>query len=332
MTNETPAFSRRKWIRGLAAAPLAAMVARQARADDFPSRPLRIVVPFPAGGSSSTLARVCANVLGQELKQSVIVENRGGAGGNIAADYVARATPDGYTLLVAGQGIMAINEVLYRHISYDPARFEYVGMMGDIANVLVVNPQALPVSNISEFIAAAKARPGEIPFGSNGVGSLSELTTEVLANAAHVKFLHIPYQGAGPMASDLRAGRIAFCFTGSTLAVSLVKSGAIRALAVTSSVRVPELPDVPTLVESGYPSLDAPSWWMAVAPPGTPSSTIGRLRQAFDRATNSPQYLDALKQQATLPRHLTPAAAGAFLKEERRKWAEAVRTSGAVAS
>jgi tripartite-type tricarboxylate transporter receptor subunit TctC len=329
----TGGFTRRALIRGLAAAPIAALAGRAARADDFPSaKPLRIVVPFPAGGSSDALARVCANALSQQLKQSVIVENRGGAGGNIAADYVSRAPADGYTILMAGQAIMAINEVLYGHVSYDPTRFEYIGMMGDNANVLLVNPQALPVKSVAEFIDAARARPGEIPFGSNGIGSLSHLTTEVLANAAHVKFLHIPYQGAAPLATDLRAGRIDFCFTGSTLAVALAKSGALRALAVTTAVRLPQLPDVPTLVESGYPTLDVPSWWMAVTTPGTPKATVATLQKAFAAATGTPQYLDALTQQATLPNHLTPEKAGAFLAEERRKWAEAVKTSGATAN
>jgi tripartite-type tricarboxylate transporter receptor subunit TctC len=325
-------ISRRALIHGLAAAPLAALACHRAFADDFPGKPLRLVVPFAPGGSSSTLARVCANALGQELRQSVIVENRGGAGGNIAADYVARSPADGYTLLVAGQAIMAINEVLYRRISYDPSRFGYVGMMGDIANVLMVNTEILPVESIAGFIAAARARPGEIPFGSNGIGSLSQLTTQVLASAAHVNFLHVPYQGAGPMATDLRAGRIAFCFTGSTLAVSLAKMGSLRAIAVTSAVRLPQLPDVPTLVESGYPTLDAPSWWMAVAPPGLPESTLSTLQRALAAATSTPAYLQTLQQQATLPNHLTPQAAVAFLAQERRKWAEAVKLSGATAS
>jgi tripartite-type tricarboxylate transporter receptor subunit TctC len=325
-------LSRRALLRGLAAAPLAMAFGRSAWADDFPSKPLRLVVPFPAGGSSDALGRVAAIALSQQLKQSVIVENRGGAGGNIAADYVARAPADGYTMLVAGQAILAINRPLYGHLSYDPAAFGYVGMLGDNANVLLVNEQALPVNNVAELIARARAKPGEIPFGSNGIGSLSHLTAELLANSAQVKFLHVPYQGAAPLATDLRAGRIAFCFTGSTLAVALAKSGTLRPIAVTTSVRLPQLPDVPTLVEAGYPALDAPSWWAAVATPGTPAATLAVLQKAFAAATSTAQYQEVLKQQATLPHHLTPDAASAFLAAERRKWAAAVKASGATAA
>jgi len=321
--------SRRALIRGLAAAPFAAMAWRAARADDFAGKPVRLVIPFPAGGSSDTLGRVVANALSQQLKQTVIVENRGGAGGNIAADYVARAPADGHTLLMAGQAIMAINQSLYKHISYDPAAFSYIGMMGDNANVLLVNELTLPVRSVAELVERAKAKPREIPFGSNGVGSLSHLTTELLASSAGVKFLHVPYQGAAPLATDLRAGRIAFCFTGSTLAVALAKSGNLRPLAVTTAVRLPQLPDVPTLVESGYPALDAPSWWAAVATPGTPPATVAMLQKAFAAATGTPQYQEALRQQATLPHPMTPEAARVFLAAERRKWAAAVKSSGA---
>jgi len=324
--------SRRALIRGLAAAPLAALAGRTAWADGFSGKPIRLVVPFPAGGSSDALGRVVAQALSQQLNQSVIVENRGGAGGNIAADYVARATADGHTVLMAGQGIMAINQTLYGHISYDPAAFPYIGMMGDNANVLLVNEDALPVKSVAELIERAKAKPGAIPFGSNGIGSLSHLTTELLASSARVKFLHVPYQGAAPLATDLRAGRVAFCFTGSTLAVALAKGGKLRPLAVTTAVRLPQLPDVPTLLESGYPALNAPSWWAAVTTPGTPPATVAMLQKAFAAATSTQRYQDALKQQATLPHPMTPEVANAFLAAERKKWAAAVKSSGASAA
>jgi tripartite-type tricarboxylate transporter receptor subunit TctC len=322
-------LSRRALIRGLAAVPLATLAGRAAWADDFGGKPIRLVVPFPAGGSSDILGRVVATALSQQLKQSVIVENRGGAGGNIAADYVARAQADGHTLLMAGQAIMAINQTLYGHVSYDPAAFPFIGMMGDNANVLLVNEQTLPVKSVAELIERAKAKPGEIPFGSNGIGSLSHLTTELLASSAQVKFLHVPYQGAAPLATDLRAGRIAFCFTGSTLAVTLAKTGNLRPLAVTTSVRLPQMPDVPTLLELGYPALEAPSWWAALTTPGTPPATVAMLQKAFAAATGTQQYQDALKQQATLPHPMTPEAANTFLAAERKKWAAAVKSSGA---
>ncbi|WP_197425039.1 tripartite tricarboxylate transporter substrate binding protein [Bordetella sp. N] len=331
MHSLSPSLTRRALLRSVAAAPL--LLSGLARAaDDFPSRPLRLVVPFPAGGSSDALGRVLAAALAKTLGTSVIVENRGGAGGNIAGDYAARAAADGYTLLMAGQGILAINQPLYGHLSYDPAAFEYIGMMGDNANVLLANPQTLPVASVAALVAEARKRPGEIAYGSNGIGSLSHLTAEIFANAAQVKFLHVPYQGAAPMATDLRAGRIAFCVTGSTLAVSLSKGGGLRPLAVTTGVRLPQLPDTPTLVESGYPALEAPSWWATMAPAHTPAPVLARLREAFAAATSTPEYRHALEQQSTLPHPMDAAAAGPFLANERKKWATAVQSSGAKAS
>jgi tripartite-type tricarboxylate transporter receptor subunit TctC len=318
---------RRTLIRGAIAAPLIAAGGRFAFADG--TRPIRIVVPFPAGGSSDTLTRVAAAALTQHLKRNVIVENKGGAGGNIAADYVARGPKDGSLLLLAGQAILDINQPLYGNLSYDPAAFRYAGMLGENANVLLVNPKALPVNTVDELIAQARARPGAISFGSNGVGSLAHLTTEVLANAAHVRFLHVPYQGAAPLANDLRAGRVDFCFTGSTLAVTIAAGGAVRPLAVTTPVRLPQMPNVPTMVESGYPALDAPSWWAVMAPPGTPDDVMAMLQHAFAAITATPRYIAALNQQATLPFALTPAASVAFFAREREKWATAVKTSGA---
>lgn len=325
------AAARRTILRAALVAPLVCGGLARA-ADDYPSRPLRLVVPFPAGGSSDALGRVVAAALAKTLGQSVIVENRGGAGGNIAGEYAARAPADGYTLLMAGQGILAINQPLYGHLAYDPAAFEYVGMMGDNANVFLANPQTLPVEDIAGLLARAREHPGEIAYGSNGIGSLSHLTAEILANAARVKFLHVPYQGAAPMATDLRAGRIAFCVTGSTLAVSLSNGGGLRPLGVTTRVRVPQLPDTPTLLESGYPELEAPSWWAAMAPARTPAPILARLRQAFAAATSTPEYTHALQLQSTLPHPLAADAAGAFLAAERNKWAAAVRSSGAKAS
>jgi tripartite-type tricarboxylate transporter receptor subunit TctC len=324
-------ISRRSLMRAALAAPVAALASRTAFADDFPSRPLHMIVPFPAGGSSDALSRIGAAALSSQLAQSVVVENRGGAGGNIAADYLARSPADGYTLLVAGQAIMAINKALYSKISYDPQAFAYVGMLGNNANVLLSNPKVLPARNVAELIALAKAQPGKIPFGSNGIGSLSHLTAEVFAAAAGVKFLHVPYRGAAPMATDLRAGRIAFCFTGSTLAVSLANTGALLALAVTTAQRIDQLKDTPTLVESGFPMLDAPSWWALMATPGTPGPVLAKLRKAFAAAAATPAYQTALRNQATLPALLPPEKADAFFAHERQVWTSAVKSSGARA-
>ncbi|HEY0295332.1 MAG TPA: tripartite tricarboxylate transporter substrate binding protein [Bordetella sp.] len=330
--NTTADSSRRALLRAALAAPALAAAGRAA-AQGLAAAPIHVVVPFPAGGSSDTLGRLVAAALAAQLKQSVIVENKGGAGGNIAADYVFRAQPDGHTLLVAGQAILAINEALYDHISYRPEAFEYLGMLGQNANVILANTASLSVHDLAGLIEQAKARPGAISFGSNGVGSLSHLTAEVLASAAHVRFLHVPYQGAAPMATDLRAGRLNFCVTGSTLATSLMQgSDTLRALAVTTGVRIPQLPDTPTLRELGYPQLDAPSWWALMATPGTPEATLAQLRTALAAAVGAPQFIQALAKQSTLPYRLDPHDAPAFLANERAKWAAAVKSSGAKLS
>jgi tripartite-type tricarboxylate transporter receptor subunit TctC len=316
----------------MAAAPLAAAMPALALADDFPSKPIRLAVPFPAGGSSDILARTAAANLGELLGQSVIVENRPGAGGNIAAEYVSRAPKDGYTLLLAGQGILAINQPLYGHVAYDPAAFEFIGMLGDNANVILSNPAVVPAKNIAELVALAKAKPGEITYGSNGIGSLSHLTAALFAYTAGVSFLHVPYRGAAPMATDLLGGRIGFCVTGSTLAVQLVQKGSLRPLAVTTSVRVPQLPDAPTLIQAGYPTLDAPSWWSLVTTPGTPAPVVAKLQQAVKTVTSKPAYLAALEKQSTFPFNVPPEKAGAFLAAERARWEAAVKSSGATAT
>lgn len=325
-----PDISRR--TMAIATLSLAAgniVLPRSAWAQEFPVRPIHIFVGQPAGSGSDVICRYFAEEVGKLSGQPMIVENKGGAGGNLAADYVARGPADGTMLLVAGQAILAINKPLYGKLPYEPENFGYIGMLGDNANVLLVNPQALPVASVAELIARAREKPGAISYGSNGVGSLSHLTSQVLANTAHVEFLHVPYQGAAPLATDLRAGRIQFCFTGSTLGVSLVESGGLRALAVTTPVRLPQLPDVPTLLELGYPDLDAPSWWAMMATPGTPELALATLRKAFEAATSTKAYADALRRQSTLPHHLAAKDAPAFLARERAKWAGAVKTSGA---
>jgi tripartite-type tricarboxylate transporter receptor subunit TctC len=302
------------------------------RAQAFPSRPLRIVVPFAPGGPADTMARLGARVLEPRLGQSVVVENRAGAGGNIAAEHVARSAPDGYTLLLAGQGILAINHVLSPRLTYDPVRdFAFLGMVGVTANVILAHPQAARATSIAELIAAARANPGQITYGSFGVGSLSHLSAEVLAAAAGVQFLHVPYQGAAPMMTDLTAGRVGFGFPGAPLAVPAARAGTLRALAVTTPRRIAPLPDVPTMVELGFPQLDAPSWFALVAPSGTPAPVLARLRAEMDALNRDPGYRQALEAQTAETMPLTLEQAEALLARERQVWGEAVRRSGATA-
>lgn len=302
-----------------------------ARGQGFSTQPLRLIVPFPAGGSADILSRTAGAAIGQQLGQSVVVENRAGAGGNIAADYVFRSRADGHTLLLAGQAIMAINQVLYQSIPYDPARFGYVGMLGANANVFVVNETVVPAKTIGDLIDAARKNPGKLGFGSNGIGSLSHLTGELLAHAAGVQFLHVPYRGAVQVSTDLIGGRLAFCVTGSTLATQLVQQKMLRALAVTTAERIPQLPDVPTLVESGFPTLNVPSWWALVVAPETPADILDRLQKACAAATATPAFKAALSMQSTSSYDVRPENAAAFLAGERTLWASAVKQSGATA-
>jgi tripartite-type tricarboxylate transporter receptor subunit TctC len=310
-------------------AALGAPFAFRALADTYPSHSPRLIVPFPAGGPTDVLARIAAERVSPSLGQQLIVENRSGAGGNLAGEMVARNEADGYTLLVAGQAILAINKALYKKLSYDPATdFAFVGMLGVIANVLLVNPKAVPVNSLQELIALAKSKPGEISYGSNGPGSLTHLTTAILAHQAGVEFLHVPYQGAAPLMTDLLAGRIGMTLTAASAALPLVQSGQLRALAVTTGRRSRFCPDIPTLVESGFPSLDAPTWFGVVVRTPTPAPILGKLRGEFSSVITSEGYSKALEKSSMEVLAVPPDASDQFLAKERKLWSDAVKVTG----
>jgi len=323
-------FGSRWSRRAVLGAALGAPFALSARADDYPSRPPHMVVPFAAGGPTDVLTRIAAEQVGPRLRQQIVVESRAGAGGNIAAEYVARSTPDGYTMLVAGQAILAINKALYKKIAYDPATdFAFVGMLGVIANVLLVNPQAVPVNSVAELIALAKKKPGGISYASNGPGSLTHLTSAIMAHQAGIDLLHVPYQGASALMTDLLAGRIGMTFTAASAALPLVKSGQLRAIAVTTGTRSRFAPDVPTLVESGFPSLNAPTWFGAVAPAKTPAPVVAKLRTEFNAVIGSDAYAKALEARSMEVMLVPPEKSDEFLAKERALWSEAVKLTGA---
>ena len=323
-------FGSRWSRRAVLGAALGAPFALSARADDYPSRPPHMVVPFAAGGPTDVLTRIAAEQVGPRLRQQIVVESRAGAGGNIAAEYVARSTPDGYTMLVAGQAILAINKALYKKIAYDPATdFAFVGMLGVIANVLLVNPQAVPVNSVAELIALAKKKPGDISYASNGPGSLTHLTSAIMAHQAGIDLLHVPYQGASALMTDLLAGRIGMTFTAASAALPLVKSGQLRAVAVTTGTRSRFAPDVPTLVESGFPSLNAPTWFGAVAPAKTPAPVVAKLRTEFNAVIGSDAYAKALEARSMEVMLVPPEKSDEFLAKERALWSEAVKLTGA---
>lgn len=327
---DTQASAGSRWSRrAVLGATLAAPFVLSARADTYPSRNPHMIVPFPAGGPTDVLARIAAGQISPRLGPQIVVENRSGAGGNIAAEFAARSEPDGYTILVAGQAILAINKALYKKVAYDAASdFAFIGMLGVIANVLLVNPNAVPVNSLAELIALAKKKPGEISYASNGPGSLTHLTTAILAHQAGIDLLHVPYQGAAPLMTDLLAGRIAITFTAASAALPLVQSGQLRALAVTTGTRSRFCPDVPTLVESGFPSLDAPTWFAAVVPAKTPGPIVSRLRAEFNTVITSDAYAKALEQQSMEVMVVPPDTSDQFLAKERKLWTDAVKLTG----
>lgn len=325
MTQKQSGWSR----RAVLGAALGAPFALQARADTYPSRNPRMIIPFAAGGPTDVLARIAAERVSGRLGQQVIVESRVGAGGNIAGDVVARNEADGYTLLVAGQAILAINKALYKKLSYDPATdFTFVGMLGVIANVLLVNPDTVPVNSLAELIALAKKKPGEIAYASNGPGSLTHLTTAIMAHQAGIELLHVPYQGASPLMTDLLAGRVGMTFTAASAALPLVKSGKLRALAVTTGKRSRFAPDIPTLVESGFPSLDAPTWFAVVARAKTPAPILTKLRTQFNAVIGSDDYAAALEKRSMEVMLVPPETSDQFLAKERKLWSDAVNLTG----
>jgi len=315
--------------RVLLGAALGAPFAGAALADSYPSRSPHVIVPFAAGGPTDVLTRIAAERVSPALGQKLVVESRAGAGGNIAAETALHAEADGYTLLVAGQAILAINKALYKKIGYDPATdFKFVGMLGVIANVLLVNPKTVPVNSVAELIALAKSKPGDISYASNGPGSLTHLTTEIMAHQAGVKFLHVPYQGAAPLMTDLLAGRVGMTFTAASAALPLARSGQLRALAVTTGKRSRFSPDLPTLVESGFPSLDAPTWFAVVLRAGTPEPILTKLRGDFNGVIASDDYASALEKQSMEVMLVPPDTSEQFLAKERALWSEAVKMTG----
>ncbi len=284
--------------RALLATALTAPIAVSARAQAYPTRNPHIIVPFAAGGPTDVLTRIAADRVSTALGHKLVVESRAGAGGNIAAETVLRAEADGYTLLVAGQAILAINRALYKKLSYDPASdFKFVGMLGVIANVLLVNPAAVPVSSVAELIALAKQKPGAISYASNGPGSLTHLTAAMLAHQAGVELLHVPYQGASALMSDLLAGRIGMTFTAASAALPLVTSGQLRALAVTT-------PRAAASARICRRSLRA-DFRASLRRPGSASwrvqahrSRSARLRAEFNNVIASEDYAKALERQS----------------------------------
>jgi tripartite-type tricarboxylate transporter receptor subunit TctC len=293
----------------------------------YPTRPVTFVVPFSPGGGTDIAARLLANKLGQKLGQSVVVENRPGAGGVLAADAVAKARPDGYTLLIANVGTQSINPWLYK-LPYDADKaFAPISLFADLPFALVVNP-AVPAKTPKELIALAKAAPEKYTYASSGNGGSPHLTAEIFQQAAGVKFTHVPYKGGGPAMADLMAGHVNMLFASILETSGYVKSGKLRALAVTSAERSPAMPDVPTLAEQGVPNAESGSWVALLAPAGTPAAIVDRLSAEVREAVATPDMRQALIAQGATPRSSTPAELQAAIDQAKDRYGRVIKARG----
>jgi tripartite-type tricarboxylate transporter receptor subunit TctC len=295
---------------------------------DWPAKPVRIVVPFAPGGTTDIVARVVGEQLGQALKQPFVIDNKAGAGGNVGATEVAKAPPDGYHFLMGTPGTQAINQFLYPRMPYDTAKdFLPVSFVVRVPNVLVVNP-AVGARTLAEFIAKAKARPGAMSYGSPGNGTTGHLSSELFKGRAQMFAVHIPYRGSGPMLLDLVAGQIHMAIDNLPSAMPHIRSGKLVALGVTSTTRNGQLPDVPTIA-SVLPDYAAESWFVLMAPAGTPAAIVNRMSAEVDRILKRPEIIERFKGLGAEPVGGTPEQLGQFITAETKKWQQVVKDSGA---
>jgi tripartite-type tricarboxylate transporter receptor subunit TctC len=304
-------------------------VAAPAQAQSYPDKPIKLVVPFAPAGATDVLARIVGQKLSELEKQPVIVDNRAGAGGNIGSDAVAKAAPDGYTLLMGAVGTHAINVSLYKKMPYDPVKdFIPVVLVATVPNVLVV-PASLPVNSVKELIAYGKANPGKLNFGSSGNGTSIHLSGELFKSMTGMDMQHVPYKGSGPATVDLLSGQVQMMFDNLPSAMPNIKSGKLKALAVTSAKRSPSLPDVPTIAEAGVPGYEAPSWFGILVPKGTPPEIVAKLNTDINKILAMPDTKKKFLEQGAEPAGGTPEQFAALINSEIPKWAKVVKASGA---
>ena len=295
---------------------------------DYPSKPVRVLVAFTAGGTTDFLARAVSQKLGDRFKQNFVIDNKPGGGGNIGTELAARAPPDGYTLIVNSVGPMAVNPSLFRKLNINPLTdLVPVVQIADVPNVLVVHP-SVPVQTVDEFIAYARANPGKLNYGSTGVGTSSHLSGFMLSRRVGLEATHVPYKGADAL-NDLLAGRLQFMFATIPSVIQHIQAGKLRAIAVTSARRSRSMPDVPTVAEKGFPGFEAGSWFGFFAPKGTPEPVIAMLNRAVNDAL--PSLEAQMVREGADPVGGTPAQFGQFVQKEYEKWKLIVRDSGATA-
>jgi tripartite-type tricarboxylate transporter receptor subunit TctC len=303
-----------------------------AGAEDFPSRPIRFIVPNAAGGSTDLVARTVAQKVSEAIGQQVIVDNRPGSGGIIGTEMVARATPDGHTLVMATIGSVAISPHLHAKIGYDPLKdFAPVTQLASAAYMLLTHP-GVPARNVKELVALAKAKPGHINYASAGSGTGSHLAAELFKAIAQVNLVHVPYKGGTPGLTDVIAGNVQIMFNGIPSSVPHLKAGRIKAHAVTTPSRSPAVPELPTIAEAGYPGAESTSWTGVLAPAGTPPPVVAKLHAEFVKVVQHPEVKARLSADGAVPVGSTPAQFAQYMKSELAKWGKIVRASGATAN
>ncbi len=302
-----------------------------AQAEDYPSRTVKIIVPTPPGGPVDVVARLVANYLSNALKQGVVVENKPGAGNTIGSKEAAQAEPDGYTLLYSSSSGLVLAPMLHKDAGYDPlTSYVPIAPVAESSNILVVNP-SVPAKSVQELVAYAKANPGKVNFSSGGIGVLPHLIGEMFKARAGIDIVHVPYRGGGPSINDVVAGQVQMTFEGTSVLLPLIKAGKLRALAVTSAKRIPELPELPTMIESGFPGFSSTSWTGLLAPAHTPPAVVAKLNAQINAGLKAPELTSALARLSTHPLGGPPEGLTELIKNDTAKWSPIVKSLGLAA-
>lgn len=315
--------SRRLTI--LLAALLAPVVCSPVQAQDYPTRAVKIVVPFPAGGTADAMPRIIGDWLSRKWGQAVVIENRTGAGGNVGAEAVAKADPDGYTLLASPPPPLVINHNLYPRLGFDPLQFVPIVIMGRVPNALIVNPK-IKANTVAEVIAEARANPGKMTSATQGNGTTSHLTSEMFQMMANVKLQHVPYRGSAPALNDLVAGSVDLMFDNLGVSLSLVQAGKLKLIAVASPQRMATLPEVPTVAET-LPGFESAAWYAIVAPPGTPEAIAEKINRDVNEALRDPEIRQRLAQLSAEPVGGSREATAAYMREEIERWHKVIKAA-----
>ena len=313
-----------KSILRIAALPLSVALTWQTQAADLSAAPMRLIVPFPAGGTADILPRILAEKIRPNFSKGVVVENRPGAGGNVGADLVAKANPDGLTLLASPPGPIAINRSLYPSLPYDSNELVPITLMAEVPNVIAVGP-AIPVKTVQEFVAYVRAHPDQVSFASQGNGSTSHLTAMLFQSVTDTRMFHVPYRGTAPASTDLLGGQVGVFFDNLSSSMPLHRSGKIRILAVADKMRSAALTDVPTFAEAGMPAMQAVTWFGVMAPAGTPSATVRKLNSIFVDALKQPEVKASFAERGVQVIGNTSEQMGQFVRDEAARWGKVIR-------